>query len=547
MKIISLFVRAALCGSAILCGTGLFAENSAPQIGLPPVSEMASKTSTENAPPIFNWSLLWSGSWEEKTFTLDDDPALAGNLLNRGEIKLHFLPPALVLRTQILDRSSLNINIDEFQWEDLENPEKEVTNFTAGLYHKTTGSRLLFGVLDEWGLPARIRNPWIRSPPYAENHSPIITDLRTAVSTTKEDEAYLYLSSPFLEFSPNLKLRGFISAQTEVENFIPAIAGGLDFTFPKKTSLLLETFYTGRTLPQTKASTWFSDPPRLVERDFRLYAAALLFANPNFSLSSDFAVSETFSVGRDIYANLGVAISPSLPFGAKERPLLVSFSADGAGARFVYRDGANHGEGFRSAAKIEWKGRYSSLIRLNTVLRSPGFGNEFNRSSSGFYWRFPSSSAIRNNSSVYLTRISLSMDRNAVNPLKINDSFSGSLGITLNLPKFGVRSPLNINLSGSVKGLTGANMNPSPFPVIDEAWKWDSSTVNCELYLPVSNLQFRFKAGISFFEGKEEVWDFSLSSAVRFRLGRLSFKVASPAFPEKWNWTISWRLERKER
>jgi hypothetical protein len=446
MKIISLFVRAVLCGAAILCGTALFAESYTPQNVLPSVSLLASRNSTESAPPFLNWSLLWSGSWEEKTFTMDDDPALDGNFNNRAEVKLHFLPPDLILRAQILDRTSFNINLDDFQWDDLENPEKQITNYTAGLYHRSTGSRLLFGVLDEWGLPARIRNPWIRSPPYAENHSPVITDLRTAVSATKEDEAYLYLSSPFLEFSPNLKLRGFISGQTEVENFIPALAGGLDFAFSKKTNLLLETFYTGKTLPQTKASTWFSDSPPLPEREFRLYAAALVFTSPVFSLSSDFALSETFSVGRDIYANLGVSFSPSLPFGARERPLLISLAADGAGERFIYRDGANHGEGFRSAAKIEWKGAYSSLIRLNTVLRSSGFGEEFNRSSSGFYWRFPSSAAIRKNNAVYLTRISLSADRNAVNPLKINDNFSGSLGITLNLPKIGIRTPLNINL-----------------------------------------------------------------------------------------------------
>jgi hypothetical protein len=488
--------------------------------------------------PVLNWGLLWSGSWEEKTFTFQDEPALSGTLGNRGEVKLHFLPPSLTLRGQVLDKRPLNFSLEP-PWGD---PDKWVTNYQGGLYHKTTGSRLLYGTLDEWGLPARIRNPWIRSPPYAENHKPIIADLKTAASSTKEDEAYLYLSSPLLRLFPDLNLRTFISAQSEVDEFTPAFSGGLDFTFLKTNSLLLETFYTGKTLQPTKPSSWFSDKPPLPQREFRLFAAGLLFTNPDFSVSSDFALSETFAVGKDFYANLGVSWSPSLPFGFKSRPLLISLSADGAGDRFVYRDGVNHGEGFRSAAKIEWKGRNSSLIKINTVLRASAFGEDFNRSSSGFYWRFPSSAAIRNNT-LRLTRISLSMDRNAVNPLKISDSFSGNLGISLNMRQIGIKNPLGINFSGSVKGQAGENDIVSPFPVLNEDWSWKTADVDCEFLWSIGIFQFKTKAGCTFYPEKDEKWDFSLNTSVRFKYGRLSFKVSSPDFPEKWNWTASWRME----
>jgi len=488
--------------------------------------------------PVLNWGLLWSGSWEEKNFTFQDEPALSGTLGNRGEVKLHFLPPNLTLRGQVLDKRPLDFSLEP-PWGD---PDKWVTNYQGGLYHKTTGSRLLYGTLDEWGLPARIRNPWIRSPPYAENHKPVIADLKTAASSTKEDEAYLYLSSPVLKLFPDVNLRTFISAQSEVEEFTPAVSGGLDFTFKKTNSLLLETFYTGKTLQPTKPSSWFSEKPPLPEREFRLLAAGLLFTNPDFSVSSDFAQSETFAVGKDNYVNLGISLSPSLPFGSKSRPLLISLSADGAGDRFIYRDGVNHGEGFRSAAKIEWKGRNSSLIKINTVLRGPAFGEDFNRSSSGFYWRFPSSAAIRNNT-LRLTRISLSADRNAVNPLKISDSFSGNLGISLNMRQIGIKTPLGINFSGSIKGLAGANDSISPFPVLDKDWSWEKADVDCEFLWSIGVFQFRTKAGCTFFPEKDEKWELSLGTTIHFKHGRLSFKVSSPDFPEKWNWTASWRME----
>ncbi|GBU26852.1 hypothetical protein R84B8_00367 [Treponema sp. R8-4-B8] len=511
MKNLSIFATVLLCGTVVLA------------------AEPA---------PVLNWSLLWSGSWEEKTFTFQDEPSLSGTLGNRGETKLQFLQPNLTLRAQVLDRHPLDFSLEP-PWGE---PDKGVTNYTGGLYHKPTGSRLLYGTLDEWGLPARIRNPWIRSPAYAENHKPIIADLKTAASSTKEDEAYLYLSSPLFKLFPDVNLRTFISAQSEVDEFTPAFSGGLDFTFKKTNNLLLETFYTGKTLSPSKPSAWFSDKPPLPQREFRLFAAGLLFTNPDFSVSSDFALSETFAVGKDIYANLGISYSPSLPFGQKSRPLLISLSADGAGERFVYRDGVNHGGGFRGAAKIEWNGKYGSLIRLNTVLRGPGFGEDFNRSSSGFYWRFPSSAAIRNNT-LRLTRISLSMDRNAANPLKISDSFTGNLGISLNMRKIGIKNPLGVNFSGSIKGLAGANVDISPFPVLDKDWSWETADVNCELLWSAGIFQFRTKGGCVFFPEKDEKWDFSLNTTIHFKQGRFSFKVSSPDFPEKWNWTASWRME----
>jgi hypothetical protein len=492
-----------------LCGAGLFAENSIPS---------------------FNWSLLWSGSWEESK-----------TLNNRGEIKLNFLTPGLVVRGGVLDRRPLNFELAppwSAIWGD---PEKRITNFTGGLYHKPTGSRLLYGVLDEWGLPARIRNPWIRSAPYPENHKPIIADLKTAASSTKEDEAYLYLSSPLFTLPRNIKMKGFVSAQMEIEDHKPAFGGGLDFTFAKKTGLLLETFYTQAALPPTKSSSWFSDPPPLPERDFRLSAAGLLFNSPNFSVGTDWAYSETFAWGSDIYGNLGVTLTPSLPFGVKERPLSVSFAADGAGERFIYRDGANHGAGFRSAGKVEWKGTGSSLLRLNTTVRGPGLGEAFNRSSSGLLYRFPART--KKSSSVRLTRVSLSVDRNAVNPQKINDSLSGNLGISFFFPQMAKTGPLGVYFSGSVKVLASDD-SPSPYPGIEKR-DFDTAGASCEFTLSPRNFQIKTKTGYSAYAKKDGIWDFSISAAARFKHGRLSIKAAASDFPEKWDWTISWRVEKR--
>jgi hypothetical protein len=490
-----------------------------------PMASAAPSKKSVKEQPSFDWTLLWIGSWEKNK-----------TLHNRGEVKLNFTPFGLMLRGEAIDRHTMNFELDP-PWGD---PEKGLTHFLGGLYHKPTGSRLLYGVLDEWGLPARIRNPWIRSAPYAENHKPIMSDIKTTVSSTKEDEAYLYLSSPFINLFSTVKIKGFASAQTKTDSFSPDLCMGLDTAFTKNTGLLLEVFYTGATLPPTKNSTWFSNPPPLPEREFKLYAIGLLFKNPLLSVSSDWAYSETFAWGMDVYANLGIRLTPQLSFGAKSRPLSISLAADGAGERFVYRDGINHGEGFRSAGKIEWKGPKNSLFKADTILRGPCFGEAFNRSSSDLYYRFQ---AHRDSFPVRLTKISFSTDRNAVNPQKIIDGYRGNLSFSIVLPKVKASS-LGVALSGSVKGFSSSE-TPSPYPISFDSWVFNTAGANCELSWSPLNLQFKSKVGYDWYANKDDNCDISLYAALRFKHGRLSMKAESPDFPEKWNWTVSWRLEKK--
>ncbi|MCL2764767.1 MAG: hypothetical protein FWD40_05745 [Treponema sp.] len=505
--------------AAFLCGTALFASDDTPAL------------------PLCEWSFIWSGAWE-KTSSI----SLNRTIHNQAEAELNLLPLGLLLRTQILDRRTINLDLAN-PWT---SPVREVTNFTGGFYHTSTDSRLLFGVLDEWGLPARIRNPWIRSPPYAENHRPSIANLRTEASSTRIDEAYLYLSSPFLSLYPNLNYRCFGSVQMPIEDASSglgaAFSGGADFIFNRNTNLLLETFYTSGMLPPSKPGTWFSSPtPALPQREFRLYAAGLLYKSANFSISSDLALSETFAWGTDTYANLGISYSPPFSIGnsGRLRPFLISIAADKAGERFVYRDGASRAETGRCGLKIEWRGRYNALARADSVLRTNKFDGSFNRSSTGFYYRSPVRSS--GSSVIRLARLSFSADRNAENNLKINDSFSGTVGLGINLRQIGLPNPLRFNISGSIKGLSESD-NPSPFPIPEKVWNMDSAALSFELIIPVSHIQIRSKAGYTFLAEKNDKLDFSVSAMIRFKQGRLSLRMESPDFPEKWNWNISWRM-----
>jgi hypothetical protein len=509
---------------------------------------------------VFTWDLLWTGSWEESK-----------NLHDRGDFRLGFIQPGLTFRTQAIDRRTLNFELDS-PWGE---PSKAITGLSLGLYHKATGSRMLYGVLDEWGLPARIRSPWIRSAPYIENHKPIMADLRTTVSSTKKDEAYLYLSSPrlglFEETAFPVTVRGFASGQfipeNAGENFTPAFSGGLETLLGKKTGLLLEGFYTQTELAARKGSTWFSNPPPLPDRDFSLGAAAVMLTLPYFIFTSDWAWSQTFAWGDGLYGNAGIRLSPPLPWtnAGKPGPWSLSLAADGMSERYVSRDGSSPGGGLRTAGKVEWKGPKSSLFRLNTSLRASASDEPFERSSSGVYYRFPAGKAATT-FPLQITRISLSADRNASDLKKIRDGVDGALGLSLNLPPMSLAPvllplsarkvknikpkiyPLRINLSTSIDELGSIGDDdsfvPSPYPFFPANMEFDSAKTTCEFLWSPGIFQFRTKWGYTVYERKDNQWDASISAAVRFKYGRFSAKVSWPVLPEEWNCTLSWRLEK---
>jgi hypothetical protein len=531
---------------------------------------LAQEPVPHTAAPLFTWDLLWAGSWEENK-----------NLHNRGDFRLGFAfperraQPGLIIRGQALDRRTLNFELDS-PWGDT---SKAITSVSAGLYHQGTGSRLLYGILDEWGLPARIRSPWIRSAPYTENHKPILADLRTTVSSTKTDEAYLYLSSPRFRFN-TITMRGYASGQftavnTAEGNPAPAFSGGLETVFGKKTELLLEGFYTGAKLPARTSSSWFSDPPPLPERDFSLGAAALMLNTPYIAVTSDWAWSQTFAWGSGIYGNAGIRIAPSLPWNdaAKPGPWLLSLAADGMSERYVGRDGSTPGGGLRTAGKVEWKGPRSSLFRVSTSLRAPSLDEPFERSASGIYYRFPAGKTA-GNFPLRVTRIALNADRNASDWKKIRDGIDGTLGLSLNLPPLSLPLallpavskgdtgskgdtstrkvknikpkiyPLGLNLSTSIKELGHVDELPAPYPFFPANMEFDSTKTSAELLWSPGIFQFRTRWGYMVYAHKDNQWDGSISAAARFRHGRFGIKFAWPIFPEKWNCTLSWRVEK---
>jgi hypothetical protein len=521
--------------------------------------EGAGETAASLALP-FTWSFLWSGVREDKK-----------DFTQRGDLRLRLPRQGLTLRSEILDKETA-----EFHWP-WEHPSVFARAFDGsgaavqgGLYHDPTGTRLLYGVLDDWGLPARLRKAWQRSAPFMENRKPSMADLKTTPTSSTDPEFYLYLGSPRLSLpfwgtktsgeTPGgnsaelVVLRGFGSARFGRSGH-PSFGGGLEGWFSGKVNVSLEGFYTGWTLPAREGSAWFSESPLLPERDFRLHGLGLLVDTRLFGLSSDWAWSETFAWGKGYYGTLGLRIGRA---GAAElKGWQLSLAADGAGARFTGSDGSSPGPGLRTGAKIEWRGKGGHLFRANTTLRSSGLEESFDRISTGLYYRPPAGKG-----PFSISRVSLSADRDDQDRERPLDGLEGDLGFgirprafppwffefLLGEPEAGKAgtgnsavnfwlSPLGFHISASLKGIRAGADPPS--------YSFYSAKAGGDLSWSPGSFQFRLGLAYGEQEGKEGLWDFSFSTGLYLKPGRLSFKIASDDFPHAWNYTLSWRLEKK--
>ena len=516
------------------------------------ITGLAAQAPEKSAALPFISEILWSGSWESRH-----------NLTNRFGFKLTAPEADLALRLELLDRrpaSSANVLSESFGGE---TADKAVTQGGLGLYHLSTGSRLLYGVLNEYGISARIRNIWIHGAPYVQSREESGAELRVSPAGTALPQTYAYLGNNGISLGPGI-VSGFISfsAQDGPVNWSPALNAAVNYQQDKK-GFTLEGYYSGRTLPERKSSTWFNLKPALPERDTRLFAVSLSFSAPSFAVASDLAYSETFAFGGDYYGNLG------LIFGGK--PWRFSLAFDVAGSRYIGSDGGNSSEGFRAAARLEKQGKKTGLFRLNTIFRGPGPENglleslengdfagiiqSFNRVSGELYYRFPA-----HNDPFGLTRYSFSLDRDARDEKKVLDSaaamaafklgpvnatcdvkislLNGDKSINVEEDGYSFNSfKLTQGVSWTVHGSktaknitekTGQSANPGERKKTEKKGAY--------------SIVFSARTGYEKVKSKEGRWDTSISASLRTRKNRVTVKAAASTVPNKWELTFSWRL-----
>jgi hypothetical protein len=508
------------CLCWLLAAWGLF---SGPVPGLFAVQE-------EAPAHFFSWGLLYTGSWFDSFNTAESsfsakDIVYGGILFNRADFRLGIPSQTLSLRFQALDKRYLPSEKDK----DLFTPGFGFYYEGGGLAGKFLGNvRILRGVMEEYGLPGRLRNIWAKSPPFAENRKPPLSELLTSSSASREPETYLYLGLPRWKY-----FSGFASVKIDDE-FNPAFSAGAETRWSKTGNLRLDAFYTQKKLAPRKQSTWFSPAPALPGRDFKLWALGTVLNTEYFGFAADGALSETFAFGRDYYTSAAFRLG-----GAKRRPgassWKLSLAGDAAGSRFVDQAGTAVGSGFRVEGALERQWIRSAVFRFNTVLKAPEPGERFDKASFSLYFR-PSAPPPKTNAPVRFTRTSLSVSRDARTPAKTADALEGFLGFNI--------GPVRAGLGGALHYFSVLEGSPPPLPFPPSFGVFDSAKFSGELNWDAGIFDLRSKVGYCIREGKDNLWDIALGAAFKpVKRGSFRIKIASPDFPSKWNYTISWKAE----
>ena len=483
--------------------------------------------------PLFTWDLLWSGYYYSGTKNTDGDFSSAeelfsgGTLYNRGNLDLGLPRLDLSFRFLATDKRLVPFAEDD---------KKAGFNPGFGIYHSESGSRFLYGVQSEYGLSARINNIWLRGIPFMESRSPSSRDLKIEPAAKDEsDAAYLYLGLPYKTL-PGID--AFAAAAMDSEMDI-AFSGGLGLE-KNEMEIRLEGFYTGKELPERKASAWFSAAPPLPERDFDIYALGFIFNSPEAAFATDWAWSQTYAWGEGLYGNFA--------FRLGNKPWRFSLAGDGAEGRFAGRSGAAAGTGFRLAAKGERFWSRSGLLRFRGELRAAGIGESFSRGNTSVYYRpsAPSAAEKRNAASILrFTRASLTASRDARKPWKTADSLSALTGFNL--------GPFSSAFSFSLHSLS--SLEEENIFQLNAFESFDSFKVSGELgwkppklHIGTSDLKIDLKTrlGYTIRAEKDSILELSLNSSIKpGKWGRIGLKIASTDFPEKWNYTLSWRFDAK--
>jgi hypothetical protein len=245
-------------------------------------------------------------------------------------------------------------------------------------------------------------------------------------------------------------------------------------------------------------------------------AGSFSFNSPFFAAAADLAWSETFAYGKDLYANLALRLG--------DRPWRLSLAADGAGSRYVGRDGAATGPGFRSAARLERRGKRNSLFRTAVTLRSDGAGEPFYKASVQLYYRFQTAPP-RSARLFRPSRVSATISRDASDGANKADGVSALWGFAL--------GKVPLVLQGDLHGIYRDDPGDYEFA---------SAKLSAEASYAVKPFRFSVKPGYAVNKKGEGQAAIGASAAVLGNWGRLSLNASADSEGD-WEVGVSWRLQ----
>lgn len=389
----------------------------------------------------------------------------------------------------------------------------------AGLYHSNTGSRLLFGPLQETGLASRIRDPWGKGLPYAEHHQPRIGELSSYAGPDAPNTTYVLIGT---HLKAPLRIYGAASL-SESDMIIANL--GLRFSGLPSILFAVEGTYLANTLDELTSSAWFSDQGPLPERLLRISGLRASLLTPTLSLAGDLAYSYAENQGRGFYGNFALTLGR----GQLSLGLCTEIVSD----LFTDPEGLCAPEGFRWGVKIVGRPSRSRTLTLEGLFRSPSFIEPV--AGTEFLAAYGAAEAPRIRLPV-LSSLRLSGKRDLFSELFCRDEISGTLSLRWGWMRISPFSKVKF-----IRSLLPGQSRPSPFPLADGGLRQAERSFGSSLLLQFGLLDLGARLERTIEARSESQWTASATASLQIWSGRLGISYTLPNTDAAWELGISFR------
>lgn len=402
-------------------------------------------------------------------------------------------------------------------------PDENYPNASAalrgGLYHAGTGSRLLYGPLQESGLVSRMHNPWGKGLPYAEHHQPRVGELAPRAGPDASNTTYGLVGT---RLKAPLRLYGAASL-SETDKLIAGM--GLQFYGLPSAELAAEGTYLAWTLDELTPTAWFSEQGPLPERILRIAGLRASLMTHFLSLAGDIAYSHAENQGSGSYGNFALNL--------RRGPLSLDLSAESVSDLFTDPEGQRAPEGFRWGAKIVGRPSRSQIISLEGLFQSPSPQEPV--AVTEIRAAYGAAEAPRNRRP-FLSALRLSGKRDRSYDFACKDEASGTLSL-----RWGRLRMSTFGKAEFIRPLLPGLSMPSALPLSDGGLRPTEKSLGGSLTLRFDALDIGARLERTSRPPKEPHWAASAGATLQTKAGRLGLSYTLASADAPWELGVSYR------
>jgi hypothetical protein len=433
-----------------------------------------------------------SGSWDEEDYELQ----------NRADLQLSAFGATL--------RAIAN---DERRSEP-ENIGEGTTDFAFGVYHPSTSSRILYGPLEQTGLPHRIASPFGRSLPFADDRDIGEVEIESDAPIGREPSLHAAFGTPI-----RWPVRALASALVDPDaNYVASAT--TELAARHDAFLRVEGTYVRRDLEERHADSWFSETPPLPARPLKVYAAGAVLSSSPAALACDAALSDAYAEGVGMYGNAALRLG--------DAPWRLSVAAEAASQPYIGPNGDAVGLGFRTASRIERASTRTrgGLFRGDFRTAHPYIGSRLEAFDAALSFRLGQSAA-----PIRFDRTAISGEWSVDEVRPLIDATQLDARATFGFVS--MATSLRTTFEPSEDGLGGR--------------LWDSSTIRLGLYTELGPIDLRAGVGRKFQEDGDASTEATFGAAISLRGFTLGLKLDIDEVPGPASIQLSWRIREHSR